>query len=110
MVVALSFFVTIGSAGTLIFSIVTEDVAKGFISGLALTLLNKFHPGEGIITPLSEVAYKSLQCIWYQCSKKYLMYGEYLQHCSHNSNNNSQHWHHHQQEQWHSLLPQVMIL
>jgi small-conductance mechanosensitive channel len=49
MVVALSFFVTIGSAGTLICSIVTEDVAKGFISGLALTLLNKdFILGKGL--------------------------------------------------------------
>lgn len=49
MGVALSSFFAIGSAGTLIFSIATKDVAKEFISGLALTLADKFHPGEEII-------------------------------------------------------------
>lgn len=49
MGVALSSFFAIGSAGTLIFSIATKDVAKEFVSGLALTLADKFHPGEEII-------------------------------------------------------------
>mmetsp|Transcript_15604 Transcript_15604/g.22228 ORF Transcript_15604/g.22228 Transcript_15604/m.22228 type:complete len:454 (+) Transcript_15604:230-1591(+) len=49
MGVALSSFFAIGSAGTIIFGWATRDVATDFVSGLALTIADKFHPGEEII-------------------------------------------------------------
>ena len=45
---AMSSVFALGSVGTLVFSLASRDIAANFVSGLALSVSNKFHIGEEV--------------------------------------------------------------